>query len=959
MNQEFNAARNVYLDRDPNGVVRQLLHTHAPVGISAGTPQLAATSYLRDFGDLFGLKPEQLKNLSLAPSDNLEDAAVEYRFFEEKHQFDTSTVAYYQTDLGIPVWQSGIAVQMKVNPFRVLSSQSTLQPDLEVKPPDKRRTKQAKEMKEEELDALLGLSKQGKRPAVADRASLRIERRGLVIYRYEADRRVPPQPKEQPPIGVKSEARSLRAAELPTLPLPPVDHSIGEGRHYVCARLDFALAIAPYGRLHWVALIEVETLSVLYLRAFVDHVDGMVFEVDPVTTNGGPLPTSNNAALNPVRTSATLPGLAPPVGGVQSLIGDNVKLSDVETPSVAAPSEPSGNDFNFDARTDNFAAVNAYYHADRFFRLLDGMGFTRTGYFSDTSFPTPVDHRGLGGNVINAHCLGNAGGAGILQTAFALADTNDTAHPLGIACDYRVVLHELGGHGILYNHVHSANFGFSHSAGDSVAAILNDPGSQAADRFQTFPWMYNIVDRRHDRTPAGGWGYAGPIGLHPFDGTLDYAGYNNEQILSSAHFRLYQSIGGDSSDLATRQFAARMTVYLIIRAIASLTPATNPANAAGWVAALMTADLGDWVTENITGGAYSKVIRWAFEKQGLFNPAGTPTPNNNIGAPPPVDVYIDDGRAGEYPYQPVFWNCQSIWNRLHADGGSTHETPVTNQTNYAYLKIKNRGSQTATGVVVKAYRANPAAGLSYPIDWTPMNTPQLPAADVPANNAAEVIVGPFEWVPTHVGHECLFMIVSATGDASNVDNIAAGDSIPEWRLVPNDNNIGQRNVYPVAGSGTSGLTLDFNRYGFELKNPHLKTAAAEVRVVLPSFLEKRGWKVRFTNRGGGSFPLAPGESRNVEIRLIPGEDFTASAVDASPDKAIQILGYAGGILVGGMSYEVDPKQKPPRAGDGKEPGKCAQLGEEILECLELGRERVRRVRVRKVNVDIEIEDCEC
>jgi zinc metalloprotease ZmpB len=300
---------------------------------------------------------------------------------------------------------------------------------------------------------------------------------------------------------------------------------------------------------------------------------------------------------------------------------------------------------------------------------------------------------------------------------------------------------------------------------------------------------------------------------------LDGGGYNNEQILSSTHFRIYQSIGGDSVDLPTKQFAARLTVYLILRAIASLTPATNPGNAAAWATALMSADLGDWVSENITGGAYSKVIRWAFEKQGLYQPAGTPTPNNNQGAPPAVDVYIDDGRAGEYQYQPNFWSCQNIWNRLHNDGGTTHEEPITNQTNYAYVKLKNRGSQNATNVVVKAFHANPAGGLSYPIDWFPMNTAQLAAADVPANNAAEITVGPFEWVPTHVGHECTFMIVSAMGDTSNVDNIAAGDSIPEWRVVPNDNNIGQRNVYPVSGGGASGLTADFNRLSFELKNP--------------------------------------------------------------------------------------------------------------------------------------------
>ena len=67
---------------------------------------------------------------------------------------------------------------------------------------------------------------------------------------------------------------------------------------------------------------------------------------------------------------------------------------------------------------------------------------------------------------------------------FELADSTDTANPMGIATDWRVVLHELGGHGILYDHVAAPNFGFSHSAGDSFAVILNDPTTQGPrDRF--------------------------------------------------------------------------------------------------------------------------------------------------------------------------------------------------------------------------------------------------------------------------------------------------------------------------------------------------------------------------------------------------------------------------------------------------------------------------------------------
>lgn len=953
MNQKFNSARNVYLDLDDQGIVRQLIHTHAPVVISSATPQLAAADYLRQYAELFGVSSAQLANLSLEPSPTIENAPVEYRFLQQKSQFDTTTVAFYQTDLGLPVWQAGISVQMRQNPFRVLTSQSTLHPDLEVTQPTADEVKRAEAITEQELGRLLGLNNPPVEPFVPDAKALRIEKKTLVIYQYQSAKRVVanPPPRDTHAAGFVS--------QLPTLPLPPVSAKIAEGQHYVCLKIDFELPIRPIGLLHWVAIVDLQTLSVLYLRALVDCVNGLVFEVDPVTTNGGPLPTGSSAALNPVRVSDTLPGLIAPSGGTQALTGNNIQLSDVELPTVAPPTEPAATDFNFDARTNNFAAVNAYYHCDKFFRLVDGMGFTQSGYFGQTTFPTAVDHRGsittTNGVEVNAHCVGNTSGAGILRTTFMLADTTDPTNPIGIACDYRVVLHELAGHGTLWNHVNSPNFGFSHSAGDSVAAILNDPGSQAPDRFESFPWEYAIVNRRHDRTPAAGWGWEGQIALNPFNLSIDPGGYNNEQILSSTHFRIYQSIGGDSTDLPTKQFAARVATYLILRAIGTLTPATNAANAAAWVTALTTADQGDWVSENLTGGAYSKVIRWAFEKQGLYQPAGTATPNNNVGAPPAVDLYIDDGRGGEYPYQPNFWSNQSIWNRLSPDGGTTHQTPVTNQTNYAYVTLKNRGSQTATNVTVKAYHANPAAGLSYPDDWIPMTTAQLSAADVPANNSGEITVGPFQWVPTDVGHECLFMVVSATGDASNVDNINSGDSIPEWRLVPNDNNIGQRNVFPIAGSGTSGLTEEFNSLTFLLKNPMLVSAIVEVRPQLPPFLVKKGWKIEFRNPGGASFRLPPGGSRNMIIRLVPGAAFTPAEVDVN-DHTIHLYGYAAGILVGGMSYVIDPNLKP-APGGGSVP--CKAAGTEILKCIDLSKDKIKKVRVRRIEVDIDFADEDC
>ena len=52
-------------------------------------------------------------------------------------------------------------------------------------------------------------------------------------------------------------------------------------------------------------------------------------------------------------------------------------------------------------------------------------------------------------------------------------------------------------------------------------------------------------------------------------------------------------------------------------------------------------------------------------------------------------------------------------------------------------------------MTVQGYHCLPGAGLTWPNDFTAMSPAGRPhrTASVAANNAAEVVVGPFEWVP--------------------------------------------------------------------------------------------------------------------------------------------------------------------------------------------------------------------
>jgi zinc metalloprotease ZmpB len=916
MRTVYDSNLNANLTLDDNNRVLSIDHRDQHYEMADVRGREAAETYLRDVSRTLTLKPSELNNLRQVVSYlNPREQGVEYHFSDEKPMFDTTTYTYYQTYLNVPVWASGVTVTVKQAPARVLASTNTSERGINARMPSGESIERFRQMfaRGQKIDDRNMRANTEEReiadPAAAEvlgritsdarglssvepgqQAALHLIRGRFFVYRYDPRKRVSSHSHPEPLADDGGKSR-----EFDEISLPPVPESIREGDWYLVAEL---IVSVPFnGRLvNWRLLMEVETQAILYLEALTSAVDGRVFQRDPITATGNAAnaPSANNATLSAVSGLQTLVGLtAPPLGANQALTGNFVQISDFELTTAAPPTEAPGANFDYQARTNNFAAVNAYYHCDRFFRLVQDLGFTMSTYFDGTTFPVPVDHRGrylsVDGIERNASCNGD--GDGIANVDFELADLGDTTNPIGIAGDWRVVLHELGGHGILYDHVNSANFGFAHSAGDSLGVILNDPGTQAADRFESFPWV-SFVNRRHDRpVPAWGWGGANDIG-----------GYSSEQILATTLFRAYRSIGGDSADLSRQQFAARFMVYLILRAVGTLTPMSNPGSPAAFLNALTTADAGDWASEGYFGGAYKKVLQWAFEKQNL-----------NAGAPPAVDVYIDDGRGGEYQFQPVHWANPSIWNRRNADGGLVHQEPALTETNYAYVKIKNRGTSIANNVVVKGYHCKPSAGVRWPTDFQAFTTPQLNAGTVNPNNTEEKIVGPFEWTPTSNvwGHDCMLVIVSATNDASNIDNFTAGESVEDWRLVPNDNNVGQRNVNPVpGGGGVQGLMAGLDGKGFFVGNPGRGSAKVSVSVALPPLLSKRGWRIDVVGLPE-SGRLKSGEQRLVTFKVHAGQGFTKRDAEGLSERDIVVNAALDGVDVGGMIYRIDPDLEMP------------------------------------------------
>ena len=173
-------------------------------------------------------------------------------------------------------------------------------------------------------------------------------------------------------------------------PIPPVADSIRDGRWYVVAELVFRRPLADGTRMNWRALVEVETGSILYLRALASGITGYVFEHDPVTSSGDATrtPEKSAAILDPSRVSRTLNNLDAPVAMTQSLSGARTFITDVTAPAVTGPTRPSGSNFDiYSSRSNDFAAVNAYYHTDRFFALVENSRLFAVDLFQRNDLP--------------------------------------------------------------------------------------------------------------------------------------------------------------------------------------------------------------------------------------------------------------------------------------------------------------------------------------------------------------------------------------------------------------------------------------------------------------------------------------------------------------------------------------------------------------------------------------------
>ena len=502
-------------------------------------------------------------------------------------------------------------------------------------------------------------------------------------------------------------------------------------------------------------------------------------------------------------------------------------------------------------RTNDFSAVSAYRNLGQLFNRFMLYGIDPVSYFKFASLPLKGIYRsgirpgpGKDGQTINASVQPegwppgfagptNEGDHPALRIHLALGDLSrrarepwnrvdrSPAEPLGIASDPRWLWHEIG-HVLLMASVGELEFRFAHSAGDALAAIIADPTSEIppAWRGATFPWVF--APRRHDRCVHHGWSWSGSLRRShasvPNADRVRRKGYWSEQILSSSLFRAYRCLGGDTidpnsgdPDRAAREAASRYVVYLIMRGIELLGDARfAPANRAeDFVRALIEADTGPPFTfPNRIGGCAHKVIRWAFEAQGMY-PADAGVISNAPGRYDPVDIYIEDGRPsaeitqrwsvehGLGAYVPVSldWGRYAEPPPAGADIPQwfARDTAVESQGGQIFVTVGNRGRETATGVTVRVWwHAWPGGTVAPSWDATQWgNGPQPAVQDIPPGQTRRfggfaLGIGP--------GRHLVLAHATCADDRANTDPLTllpcSDLPTPLPDLVASDNNLG-------------------------------------------------------------------------------------------------------------------------------------------------------------------------
>ncbi|MBG9376094.1 S8 family serine peptidase [Panacibacter sp. DH6] len=220
------------------------------------------------------------------------------------------------------------------------------------------------------------------------------------------------------------------------------------------------------------------------------------------------------------------------------------------------------------------------------------------------------------------------------------------------------------------------------------------------------------------------------------------------------------------------------------------------------------------------------------------------------------DQVTDAGLEPNPDNASAYFVSPDIWVRNTNDGGTTHQNPEYGQTNYVYVKVRNRGvaASLATGSRLKLYWAKASASLGWTFPWTgasygcagtPLNIGgAIGTKVIPAVSSGGTTTLVFSWTPpkptdyapcfgSDASHFCLLARIETTPavpygmafpETTNLgDNVKKNNNIV-WKNISIVNALPDATLIrtSVLVAGGKLLGRDFSTFDLAFKMPEEK-----------------------------------------------------------------------------------------------------------------------------------------
>jgi Pregnancy-associated plasma protein-A len=223
------------------------------------------------------------------------------------------------------------------------------------------------------------------------------------------------------------------------------------------------------------------------------------------------------------------------------------------------------------------------------------------------------------------------------------------------------------------------------------------------------------------------------------------------------------------------------------------------------------------------------------------------------GGPPAADLWMQDnaddvGAEPDASTNPM-WISDDIWVRNSADGfmNQDHQNPNGGQTNYVYVRVRNRACSTGASQsgTLRLYWAKASSSLSWPAPWDgSVTTPALMGGSIGSQavtvNGGDADIVQFTWTApdpsdyasfgADKAHFCLLARIETASAAPFGMTFAETGNL--YANVQNNNNIVWKNISIVDTDGDGARFADVVIGGFE-------RGRSETRLVFET--PKRSW----------------------------------------------------------------------------------------------------------------------